>query len=75
MRPVLVPDAQILTDEQGAKAGAIEEEVALNALAIVERERGNVATFSIKLDLVDLAFDTSSAVAFRHAAQELRIQS
>ena len=75
MRPVVESGVQRALDQQRAKAGAIEEQVALDAGAVGQRQRGNVTAVMIKLDVGDAALDPARAVAFGHGPQEARVEA
>jgi len=49
--------------EERAKARAIEEEIAFEALAGFKEQRGDVAGFAVELNLGDPAFDAAAASA------------
>ena len=44
-------DAQGLADQERPKAGAIEEEIALDARAVFQHERGNVAALPVEFQV------------------------
>ena len=51
MRPVFEPDPERLADQQRAKAGAVEEEVAFDRLAGFEDQRFDVTALAVLPDL------------------------
>src|SRR3546814_7338782 len=61
--------------EQRAKAGAVDEQIALDPPVAVEDQRRDIAALPIELDARDLAFDPLRPVGLRHPAQEARIKT
>ena len=74
MGPVLIAGLQGLLDQQSAKPGAVDEEVALDLLAIVEHERADEAGLALLAHLIDPALHAADAELLGHGAQEFRIQ-
>ena len=74
MRPIVIADVQRLFDQQRAKAGAVEEQVALDPLATIERQRGDIAGLSVQFDAGDLSFDPRRPVALGHTPQEATVK-
>ena len=61
-------------DQQRAKAGAIDEQVALNAPPAIKQQRGNIAARAIKLDVGNAPLNPLATIGLRHAAQEFGIE-
>jgi hypothetical protein len=74
-RPVLVRHAHGLAQQQAAKAGTVDEQVALDLGTRIEPERGDVAAGRIGAHGLDLAFDAAHPEALAEAAQEARVQA
>src|SRR5512138_2623228 len=75
MAPVFVAGAQGLFDEEPAKSGAIDEEVAFDDLTGLELEPFDESRVGVLRDMFDLAFDALYAVALRKCSQELRVHT
>ncbi len=73
MRPVLEADTQGLTNQQGAESGAVDEQVALNATAVVQFQRFDVGIGRAGEHVPNLAFHATHAKAFAELAQEARV--
>src|SRR3546814_470714 len=73
--PILEPRVQRPFDQQRAKAGAVDEQVALDPPVAVEQQRRDVAAFAVQFDARDPPFDPRRAVGFGHLAQEARIKA
>ena len=73
--PVLVTRLQRFLNQQAAKAGAIDEQLPRNGLAVVEADRNDIATIGIAANLLDLAFDSRRPLPFRKGAKILRIEA
>src|SRR4051812_46171064 len=63
LRPVLVSGLERLLDQQPAKAGAVDEELAFDDPAVGKLHRFDESVLAAKLDVDDLAFDPVDAVA------------
>ena len=74
MRPVIEARVQSAFDQQRAKAGAVEEDVAFDRGPIFETKRSDVTVVTIDFDLGDPPLDAVDPVGLRHAAQEPRIK-
>jgi len=66
--PVLEPRVQRAIDQQPAKAGAVDEHVALDPPLTIEMQRGDIARLAVQLDARDLALDALAAVGFGRCA-------
>src|SRR5437879_7954158 len=75
VRPVIVAGAERLLDEQPAKSGAVDEQVALDNTAAGEGNRLYVAALAVELHIDDLALDPERAASFGVAAEECRIET
>ena len=75
MRPVLVAGIERLLDQQAAKTGAIDEQVALDDRTVGEHHRFHVAALAVDFGVDDLSFDPAHAAVFSIVAQECRIQA
>src|SRR5205814_4497654 len=75
VRPILEADPKRLADEQRAKAGAIDEQVAIDGNAGFEHQRLDVATLAVLAHVGDLAFDPPHARGFGETAQVSAVQS
>src|SRR3546814_3088338 len=73
--PVVEPGVERAFHEQRAKAGAVDEQIALDPPVAVEDQRRDIAALPIELDARDLAFDPLRPVGLRHPAQEARIKT
>src|SRR5690606_37921143 len=71
--PVDETDAERLPDEQRAEARAVDEQIAFDAAAVLEPDRGDETAFGVLLDLDDAPFGTRGAPLLGVAAQEARI--
>jgi len=69
LRPVLVFHAHRLAQQQRAEARAVDEQVALDARARIQHERGDVARGRVCVDARDLRFDALRAEVFGKAPQ------
>jgi hypothetical protein len=74
VRPVLVADRQRLADQQGAKASAVDEQIAFDACTGVQLQGADLARRRIALHADDLAFDAMHAERFAEAAQEAGVE-
>src|SRR5690349_21182538 len=74
MGPVLVSGFQSLLDEQAAKAGAVDEQLAFYHPAVVQLHGFNKAVFGALSDVDDLPLDATDPGAFGVAAQESRVE-
>ncbi len=74
MVPILVTGFQCLFDQQAAETGAVDEQVAFNALARFERDGRNEAAFGILVDRGDLALDALDTEGFTKPAQVRAVQ-
>jgi hypothetical protein len=72
--PVLESRLQRALDEQAAKAGAVDEEVALDDLALFELERFDESGGRVGAHLLDLALDAFHALGLGQPAQVTRVQ-
>ena len=63
--PILVAGLERLFDQQAAKAGAIDEQVAFDARAVFQHQRSDEAALAVLLDAGDLAFDAPDTLAAR----------
>ena len=68
MRPVLIARLQRLLDDQPAKSGAIDEQVAFDELARVQHQRFDESGFAVLPDFLDLAFNALDAETFGKTA-------
>ncbi len=75
MPPVLVAGAELLLDQQAAKARAVDEQVAGEDGAVGEGHGADMAAFRIERGIDDLAFGSADAVRFGMAAKEARIEA
>ncbi len=75
MAPVFIAGVQGLLDQQAAKTGAVDEQVALDHLPVFQHQRLDKATVGMLAHLLDLALDAGGAIALRVGAQEARIQA
>ena len=75
VRPILEPRFQRLLDQQAAKAGAVDEQIAFDQCAIVQRQRGDVAAFAIAPHLFDAAFMAGDTQFLGKIAQEQAVGS
>ena len=71
--PILIARLQRLFDQQPAKAGAIDEQIAFDPATIGQIERFDKARFGMLVDLPDLALDAGNAARFAELAQEERV--
>ncbi len=74
LAPVFVTGLERLFDEQAAKAGAVEEQVAVDALARLHHHRFDEARLRILRDAGDLALDALDALGLAALAQVAGIQ-
>src|SRR5579871_1473303 len=76
--PRLVPGLKCLLDEDPAKTGAIDEQIAGNRLAAIKRDRTNESVFRSKVDMADFALDALYATGLgktpKVARKERRIE-
>ncbi|MDQ1091637.1 hypothetical protein QE400_001050 [Xanthomonas sacchari] len=72
--PVLVAGMQRLLGQQAAEAGAVDEQVALDDLPVVQQQRRDGPVVRMLPHLADLSFDPAQAVPLGLLAQELRIE-
>ncbi len=63
--PVDIGRAQRLSDQQGAEAGAIDEQVALDPAAVVQFQRGDIAALAVQFDVFDRRIDMAHALRLR----------
>src|SRR5688572_2889837 len=75
VRPVLVAHVQRVPDEQPAKPGAIDEQVALEQLTGIELDGFDETRGLTHLHIDDLSFDAFDAKPFGELAQEFRVQA
>ena len=73
--PVLVTGLQGLLDQQAAEARAVDEQLALDALAAVEHDRFDEAVLAAQDRVDDLALGTHDAELLGVAAQVARVQA
>src|SRR5690349_24156474 len=64
MAPVLVAGLQRFLDEQAAESGAIDEEIAGNAPAILQVQRLDESALGVLIHSDDLPFDAHRAALF-----------
>src|SRR5947209_10056086 len=62
LAPILGWYAELLAEEQAAKARAVDEQIAAHPAVVVELHCGDEASLAVLLDLDDLAFDALGAV-------------
>ena len=62
-----------LSEQQAAKARAVDEQVAAHAAVIFEADGGDEAALAVLLDADDLALDALGAVRLGIAAEELAV--
>ena len=72
--PVLIAGFQRLLDQQAAEAGAIDEQVTFDHLAIVQHQRLDVATVGILAHFLDHALDPVDPVTLEFLAQEIDVE-
>ena len=70
MAPILPSRFQQLLDQQAAKAGAVDEQIAFDPFARLQAQGGDMAAFAVLLGIEDAALDTPRAMAFGEGAQE-----
>lgn len=70
MAPVFVPGPQRLFDKQAAKARAVDEQVTLEGLAVLQRDTGDETRLAVERDIGDPALLAHHAAALGEAAQE-----
>src|SRR5947209_5775632 len=75
MRPILELRTERLADEQRAKAGAVDKQVAFDRGARFENEGFDVTALTILPHFRDLAFDAPHALLFGKAAQVAPVES
>ena len=63
------PAPERLFDEQAAKSGAVDEQVARHLRAVFHHERCHVPARAVLLDARDLAFDAPDALGLELCAQ------
>ena len=69
MAPILVAGGQRALDQQAVKAGAIDEQIAGDAVAIAHDERRYVPAGAIAVDMGDAPFRPFDAAQFGEFAQ------
>ena len=74
MSPVLERDIERLADQERAKAGAIEEKIGIDAIAVLQLHALDEATIPAAMHRDDLAFDPPRALRLRALAQEPRVE-
>src|SRR5205809_7428871 len=72
--PVFVAGAESLFDEQSAKAGAVDEQIAFDSPTVRQSNRLNVAGLAVEFDVDDLAFNPLHAGAYGVVAEVCRIE-
>ena len=72
-RPVLEPDAERFTNQQAAKARAVDEQVARDMRAVFKNDGSDKTALIILLDLCDFAFCPLDALRLCASAQIFRI--
>jgi hypothetical protein len=70
MAPVVIAGLERLLDQQAAEARAIDEQIARELPAIIQRDAGHKAAFAIERDIGDPAFVPHHAAVFGKLAQE-----
>ena len=75
VRPIVIARRQFALDQQPAKPGAVEEQVAGDPLARGEHQRRDIAALAIALDTIDAALGALDAAVDGEAAQVSRVQS
>jgi len=73
--PVVIAGVQRAFDQQAAETGAVDEQVALDAAAILQLDGGDVAILGAQLDLADGGLDALGAALHRVLAQVSRVQA
>ena len=71
--PIVEAGMQRAFDQQRAKAGAVEEQIALDPHAAVESKRGDIAAFAVQLDRGNASLDPRRAVLFGELPEKRRI--
>ena len=74
LAPVFVTGLERLLDEQAAKAGAVDEQIAFDAPAVFHDQRGDVAVPAVLLDAGDLALDALDTLGLVLRTQVARVQ-
>src|SRR5581483_3303897 len=74
VRPVFVSRAQRLFDQQAAKTGAVDEQIAGDALAALQYDRLDETVFALH-DFDDFSLGAPRAARFGVAAQKFRVQA
>ena len=75
MGPVVIADMKRPFDQQRAKSGAVNEQVAFDPPVSVQPQRRDIAACAVQVDRDDASFDPGRAVAFGHGAQEFGIKA
>ena len=70
MGPVIEAGVQRPFDQQGAEAGAVDEQVARDAALAIQMQGGDVAALAIQFDAGNAPFHPAGPVRFGPAAQE-----
>src|SRR5690606_17891236 len=73
MRPIFVPGAKGLLDQETAKTGTVDEEITIDSLARFQHESFYESRFSVLLDILDLAFHPLHTEALGELPKEFRI--
>ena len=73
--PVVVAGLEGLLDQQPAEARAVDEQLAGDAFAVVQRDRVDETALGILLDADHLAFGAHNAARLGVAAQEARVEA
>src|SRR5690606_25247266 len=74
MAPIFVTRLECLLDQQAAKAGAVDEEIAFDTLAAFEHDRRDEPVLAPLLHVHNLPFGTNHAPLLGVTPQEARIQ-
>ena len=69
VRPVVIARCERALDQEAAKAGAVEEQVACDPLARGENQSGDVAGVAVPFDAIDLAFGALDPAVDGEAAE------
>jgi hypothetical protein len=75
VRPVLIARLQRLLDQQPAKAGTVDEEVALDLAAVLQAHRFDEPVLAAQRDVDDLAFEPGHALGFGIMPEEAGIEA
>ena len=74
VRPIHIGAAERTTDQQAAKARAVDEELPRHPAFAIEVQGGDVPVFAMAFDFKDFPFDPLDAFRFRITAQQARVE-